>query len=229
MDPIRLFVCIALALPAGLAVSVLVGRYGTDRPIFVRGSTRPAAHRTVVLVGLTVVLFVLASWRFTDASWGEMLAYCAFFAVLLALSVIDILEYRLPDAVVLPSLVASVVIVAGVSVIDDVPARVRFALVGAAASFAVLLVAHLISPRGMGFGDVKFAALLGLAIGWQAPSVSDSFVLVLWSLMIGFGLGTLAGVVLLVSRRRNQPFPFGPFLALGAVATVLASRSLVAG
>jgi leader peptidase (prepilin peptidase)/N-methyltransferase len=229
MDTTRLLVCILLALPAGLAVNSLVGEFISDRPVFVPDDAPRATPRAIAIVALMVALFLLAAWRFTDASWAEMLAYCALFAVLVALGVIDVIEYRLPDAIVLPSLVVAVVVVTLVSVIDDSPARVRFALLGAAASFAVLLVAHVISPRGIGFGDVKFAALLGLAVGWQAPNSADAFVLVLWSLLIGFGVGTLAGVVLLVARRRNQPFPFGPFLAVGAVVTVLLSRSLVSG
>ena len=79
----------------------------------------------------------------------------------------------------------------------------------------------------MGFGDVKFAAVLGLMVGWQAGSVVDVVILVLWLFLIGFAFGTVGGLALLVVRGRNQPFPFGPFLALGTLVTVLASRAMV--
>jgi prepilin signal peptidase PulO-like enzyme (type II secretory pathway) len=52
-------------------------------------------------------------------------------------------------------------------------------------------------------------------------------ILVLWVFLIGFAFGTLGGIALLVFRGRNQPFPFGPFLAMGTLATVLLSRALV--
>lgn len=174
-----------------------------------------------------MIVYVLAGLRFADESWLELLAYLALFAVLLLLSVVDVAEYRLPDAVVLPALVAGILAVVLVSVVDGDPERIRFAGIGAVVAFVVLLAAHLVSPRGMGFGDVKLAALLGLAVGWQAVSTLDAVVLVLWMLLVGFGIGSLAGVVLWIVRKGNAPFPFGPFLALGTVITVLLSGTLV--
>lgn len=227
MDAVRVVVGILLAVPAAWAVDRASTALAVERPLF-RSATAPrVTPRTTFLGVLLVVLFALAAVRFRDSSWSEMLAYFALFAVLLLLSVVDIAEYRLPDAVVLPSILVGLVIVVFVSVVDGEPDRIRPALVGAAVAFVVLLVAHLVSPRGMGFGDVKLAALLGLAVGWQASTGIEALVLVLWMLLIGFGVGSLAGVVLWIVRRRNQPFPFGPFLALGTVVAVLLSRSLV--
>ena len=62
----------------------------------------------------------------------------------------------------------------------------------------------------MGFGDVKLAALMGLYVGWLGTTTLDAVVLVLWAMLIGFVAGSVIGVVLLVARRRNRPFPFGP-------------------
>ena len=53
-----------------------------------------------------------------------------------------------------------------ISVVDGDAELIRYALVGARVYFGFLLVAHLISPRGMGFGDVKLAAVMGLYVGW---------------------------------------------------------------
>jgi prepilin signal peptidase PulO-like enzyme (type II secretory pathway) len=63
--------------------------------------------------------------------------------------------------------------------------------------------------------------------GFQASSFLEVVFLVLWVFLIGFAVGTLGGIALLVIRGRNQPFPFGPFLAMGTLVTVLASRALV--
>jgi leader peptidase (prepilin peptidase)/N-methyltransferase len=172
-------------------------------------------------------MFVLLGWRFADASWLELLAYLAGFAALLLASAIDFTEYRLPDIVVLPTLAIGLVLVVILSMSEGESARVRYAVLGAVIAFGVLLVAHLISPQGMGFGDVKFAAVLGLMVGFQAGSSLEVVILVLWVFLIGFAVGTLGGIALLVVRGRNQPFPFGPFLAMGTFVTVLASSALV--
>ena len=232
MTAARLLVGLAVALPFAALGDRLVGRLGAERPLFarsagVRGRSGRELVRPAILMVVAVVVAVMVSWRFADAAWIELGAYAALFMVLVTLSWIDAISYRLPDVVVMPTLVVGLIVVVVASIVDDDPTRIRVALVGAAVAFAVLLVAHLISPRGMGFGDVKLAAVLGLAVGWQAGSIGEAVVGDLWLLLIGFAAGTVAGLALLVTRRRNQPFPFGPFLALGAVTTVMLSRTLL--
>ena len=227
MDTIRLLVCIVLALPCGVLISRLSETFVTERPLFQPSETPRVSQRTIVVGSLTLAMFVLLGWRFADASWLELLAYLAGFAALLLASAIDFTEYRLPDIVVLPTLAIGLVLVVILSMSEGESARVRYAVLGAVIAFGVLLVAHLISPQGMGFGDVKFAAVLGLMAGFQASSFLEVVFLVLWVFLIGFAIGTLGGIALLVIRGRNQPFPFGPFLAMGTFVTVLASRALV--
>ncbi|CAB4612619.1 unannotated protein [freshwater metagenome] len=227
MNTVRLLVCIVLAFPCGVLISRLSASFVTERPLFQPSETPRVSQRTVVLGSLTLATFVMLGWRFADASWLELLAYLAGFAALLLASAIDLTEYRLPDVVVLPTLAIGFLLVIVSSVNDDDGARVRYAFLGAVIAFGVLLIAHLISPQGMGFGDVKFAAVLGLMVGWQASSFVDVVILVLWLFLIGFAIGTVGGVALLVVRGRNQPFPFGPFLAMGTLVTVLVSRALV--
>ena len=224
---------VAVRLALVVLVSVAAGWFGAlccelvpDRLPF-RGARLTSWLRPTLVIVLCVALGLASVWRFADASFGELLVYVLWVALLVSLSAIDLEHMRLPDAMVFPGFVAAVLAVCAVSVVDGDTARIRYALVGSVVSFAVLLVAHLISPRGMGFGDVKFAAVLGLMVGWQADTVAHTLSLVLWSLLIGFGAGSVLGVVLLIARRRNQPFPFGPFLALGAAVTVLASRSII--
>jgi leader peptidase (prepilin peptidase)/N-methyltransferase len=225
----RLIVCAVVALPAGWFAGVLADRVPEREPLFRPLKPIHLGGRDLVLYVGVLVLFGLTAWRFHDGSWGQTIAYCALFAVLAALSAIDIEHYRLPDLIVLPSLVASVPIIIVLALVDGEASQIRFALIGSALYFGFLLVAHLISPRGMGFGDVKLAALMGLYVGWLGTAFIDSLVLVLWAMLIGFVVGSVVGVVLLVTRRRNRPFPFGPFLALGAVAAILISRGLLNG
>lgn len=184
-----------------------------------------------VTVAMTIVaglvLAILGWWRFRDSGPAETVLYVALFWVLLALSIIDLREYRLPDRIVLPSIAIGMVSLSLLAWSNDTFDRLQYAFIGALIYFGVLLTAHLVSPRGMGFGDVKLAVLLGLAVGWLGPNMTESVQLVLWAMLLGFISGSIAGVVLLVIRRRNVPFPFGPFLAFGTIAIVLFSAPLV--
>jgi leader peptidase (prepilin peptidase) / N-methyltransferase len=223
----RVVICVLLAIPVGWVAGVLIDRVPDKQPLFTPLLGIRLTGRYLVVHLLMIVLFAAAAVRFDDSSIGVLGCYLLLFAMLLTVSVIDIELLRLPDRIVLPTLVASLVLIPTVSVIDDVADTIRYALVGAAVYFGFLLLTHLIYPRGMGFGDVKLAAVMGLYIGWLADSTMQAVVLVLWAMLLGFVGGSVIGVVMLIARRRSQPIPFGPFLALGAVITVLASTSLV--
>ncbi|MFM8863243.1 MAG: prepilin peptidase [Acidimicrobiia bacterium] len=227
MDAPHLVVSIVLAIPMARVIERVAMRFSTSRPWFRNEPSPRLGLRTIMVTTLVVGVYVATAFRFDRSGWAEYVAYLALFAVLVLLSIIDIGEYRLPDVIVLPAIALGAVIVVVVSLLDDDPDRIGHALIGAAVAFVVLLAAHLVSPQGMGFGDVKFALLLGLAVGWQAGTMIESLILVLWMLLIGFGVGSLVGVVLWIVRRRNAPFPFGPFLAIGTFVTVMVSGSLV--
>ena len=94
----------------------------------------------------------------------------------------------------------------------------------AAAVGAFFLLLALISPRGMGLGDVKLAPTLGLALGWL------SWGTVAVGVFAGFLLGGLAGVgaILLLGLTRKSLLPFGPWLVAGALLGVLAGADVAA-
>ena len=136
-------------------------------------------------------------------------AVLAFFAaVLVVLSVIDLRTRRLPNWIVLPA--AAVVLAAQIAVS---PGHWYEWILGALGAFSFLLVAALISPKGMGMGDVKLALLLGAALGWAvAPA-----------LFIGLSAAALAGLVLIARggwAARKTAVPLGPFLALGGLVAL---------
>lgn len=156
------------------------------------------------------------------SSAARTAGYLLLFGVLIAVSVIDVQQMRIPDVIVLPALVTSIALVVVVSLAEGRPRDIAIAAVGAGLYFGFLLFVHLVYPRGMGFGDVKLAALMGLYLGWLGSSWIESVALVLWAMLIGFVAGSAVGIVLLVIRRRNEPMPFAPFLALGTIVVVLA-------
>jgi leader peptidase (prepilin peptidase) / N-methyltransferase len=167
------------------------------------------------------VLWVAAGVTF-GADW-VLVPYLFLFSVLLSQSVIDLELYRLLDRITFPALLTSVVALALVATTDDDPrARIVGALIGGVGYFVFLLIPALISPKGMGLGDVKLAALMGLYLGYLDP------MLVFPAVLIACVLGIAAGAVLFFVRgRASRAFPFGPWLALGCVIAICLHGSLI--
>lgn len=84
----------------------------------------------------------------------------------------------------------------------------------------LLLLIALVSGGGMGGGDIKFAAALGLCFGWQYLFLI---------LFLSFIFGGIGGVLLLVLKIKSRKdfIPFGPFIALGALFTLLYGNTMI--
>lgn len=133
-------------------------------------------------------------------------------AVAPELTRIDLAERRLPNRLVVPGIGIGVLAAAGswatTGTVPLVP------LVAGAAYFGMLFVVAL--PGGMGMGDVKLAAALGLA----SPTVTIAVA----SPLFAFLLGGVVALVVLILRGRGARIPFGPFLLAGyAGALVVAA------
>jgi leader peptidase (prepilin peptidase)/N-methyltransferase len=161
------------------------------------------------------VLFAAVGARFAH-SWA-LPAFLVLAGALVALSIIDLEHFILPNRIIYPVDITLVVLLAAASAVEHDWGAFGRALAGGAAAFAVFFVIHLVSPRGMGFGDVRLSFLLGLALGWLGWGE------VAGGLFAGFLYGALIGVALIAVkvRGRKQQIPFGPFLALGAMTFVL--------
>jgi leader peptidase (prepilin peptidase)/N-methyltransferase len=230
-------ICAVASLPVGWFAGALLDCYPADddsaedvitnrqvlplRPLpGVRLRGAYLALQLVMLVG-----FVGMGVRFESAPVLVIVGYLVLTAMLVTVSAIDIQCYRLPDRIVLPSLAVSVVLVVVESLRAGASSRIEYAATGALVYFGFLLVVHLISPNGMGFGDVKLAAVMGLYAGWLATDYTGVVVLVLWCMIVGFVAGLIIGLVLFVRRGRSRHIPFGPFLSLGCIVVVFwASR-----
>jgi leader peptidase (prepilin peptidase)/N-methyltransferase len=95
-----------------------------------------------------------------------------------------------------------------------VPVR---AAAGATIAGGLYLLVWLISRGGFGFGDVRFALLLG------AAAAADSWALLWWTLLLGTVVGGLVGVLRL-ARGRREAFPYAPSMLLGAYAACLVAK-----
>jgi leader peptidase (prepilin peptidase) / N-methyltransferase len=145
------------------------------------------------------------------------IALVALAPVAVVASAIDVRWHRLPDRLTLGATVVlggSVLVTAAAT--GD-PALVLRAAAGAVLLGGLLLLVHLVSPRGMGFGDVKLGVPLGLALG--AASLADVVAAVLVASVVGAGAGL---VVLARHRDRARAFAFGPCLCAGALLVLLA-------
>jgi len=193
-----------------------------------RGSGERLPRRWLGVELLTATVFALLGARYgAHLVVGPLLLLGA---SLVAVSVIDLQVLRIPDRITFPTLAASVPLVVVVSARSDAIDSVNGALLGAVAYFLALLIPHLIYPRGMGFGDVKLALVMGLYLGWlgwtEVHPVGGPVQLVLYALMLGCALGVVFGVLSALITRRRGEFPFGPALALGCLIVVLFAADL---
>ena len=157
-------------------------------------------------------------WRF---GWSPPLgAYLVFGAAATAVSATDIAARRVPDRAVLAALLPGAALLALASGLDATwwpLARAGIAMVVLAGFYLALGLAF---PSGMGMGDVKWAAVTGLFLGWIS-----------WSAVATATLLAFAGAALIVTvrhvaapRQRRAVVAMAPFMAAGALATMLVAR-----
>ena len=161
------------------------------------------------------VLFAAVAARF-GASW-ELPAYLVLAAALLAISLIDLEHFIVPDRITAPLTVSALALLGLAAVAEANGWRFGRALLGGLAYFAFLLFLNILYPKGMGMGDVKLAFSLGLYLGWLGWGQ------VFLGGFLAFLLGAGVGLALIATKikSRKDVVPFGPFLAVGAVLTVL--------
>jgi leader peptidase (prepilin peptidase)/N-methyltransferase len=186
--------------------------------LWLRGRCRYCGDRIPVrglLVEIaTAAVFGFFAWHFgLGIQLGIALVYVSMFIVIF---VVDLEHLIIPNRVVYPGMVVALMFSGlwagfegfwpGVGIVN--------ALLGGAVGLALMLAPFLLFRDGLGMGDVKLAALMGLACG---------FPLVLVALMLGILYGGLVAVMLLLFgvKGRKEAIPFGPFLAGGAVLTLL--------
>jgi leader peptidase (prepilin peptidase) / N-methyltransferase len=177
----------------------------------------PVRHPLVELA-MGLLWFVVALRLTAEGLGWAVPAYLALAFVCLVLAMIDAATRLLPNRITYPAfpVVAGLLLVASLGVGDL--GRLGRALLAAAAVGGFFFLLALVSPRGMGLGDVKLAATLGLALGWL------SWGAVAVGVFAAFLLGGLAGLggMLALGRSRKSLLPFGPWLVAGALLGVLA-------
>ncbi|MFE5106226.1 prepilin peptidase [Streptomyces sp. NPDC056663] len=147
----------------------------------------------------------------------ELAVWLLLAPVAVLLATIDRRVHRLPDRLTLPLAGAAVVLLGGVALLPEHAGSWLSALLGGLALGGFYFLLFLINPNGMGFGDVKLALSLGVALGWYGWAV------VFAGGFAGFVLGAVYGFGLVILRRagRKTGIPFGPFMIAGALLGIL--------
>ncbi len=180
----------------------------------------------ITAVPLVVEIVTGAGYAAMAARFGwhvELAAFLVLTSALVVLSVIDLRTHRLPRQVIYIAAALGAPILVVAALIDDEPERLLWAGVGAAGAVAFFLALYLGWKGAMGDGDVRLAGLLGLFLGWIGPMHVPV------GLFLGFLAGALAGVAAMARGKggRKTMLPFGPFMAVGAFATIIWGRQLI--
>ena len=150
---------------------------------------------------------------------GAMIFYAALFIVVF---MVDLEKGVILNKVVYPAMAIAFIL----SVLEiqlELPQSVLFqwpvegianVAMGGGVGFLFFFVLAVASRGGMGWGDVKLAGLIGLATG---------FPMVLVAIVLGAGLGAIIGAILMVTKKkgRKSPIPFGPFLSVATMVTLI--------
>lgn len=196
-----------------------------------RGRCRSCGARISLRVPLVEVLsgllFFLAFWRFgLTPQFGVTVFWSGVFLVIMF---IDFERQLILNEVTLPAAVVAIVILGLDSALPAAgilgnlgmmwEPSILSGVAGGATGLFFFLVVLIIAPRGMGMGDVKLAGLIGLAVGFPLVSVA---------LLVGILAGGAVAVVLLLLRLkgRKDAVPYGTFLAIGPIVTLLWGREI---
>lgn len=187
--------------------------------LLLRGRCRHCRHpispRYPAIEALTASLFLVLALRFGASP--DLPAMWLLAATLVAISAIDLELYIVPKRVVYMALLGSGLLLSLAAATDGSWRRLWEAAAGSAIAFLALFLIHLVSPRGMGFGDVRLAGLLGVFLGWMGLEE------VAVGLFLSFLLGAVFGIALIVfaGRGRRSKLPFAPFLSTGCLGGVI--------
>jgi len=184
--------------------------------LWLRGRCRycraPIPLRLPIVEGMTGLLFAFLYWKFgLGLELGISLVYACLLTVIF---VIDLENQLVLDKVIYPGMALALAFSffwPGLGVLSS--------LAGGALGLAAMALPFIIYRRGMGMGDVKLGALIGLMSGYPLVVIA-----LLLSVITG---GLVAGSLLAFKiKKRSDPIPFAPFLATSAMVTLLWGQAI---
>ncbi|NLJ41899.1 MAG: prepilin peptidase [Clostridiales bacterium] len=185
--------------------------------IFLRGKCKYCQAKISITYPLiefiTPVLYLLLYYTY-GISW-DLLVYALVISILIIITFIDIEHFIIPNALVLAGLIIGILsLIIGVSPIEWVDALLGLILGGGAILITAILAKLILKKDGMGGGDIKLMAMIGLFMGWRQTGI-----ILLLSVYISF----IFIIVMLIfkTKKTGEYLPFGPFIALATVISIL--------
>lgn len=177
---------------------------------------------------LNAVLYVIILWRFGPQFSGVLLIYFIFVSSLIIITFIDLEHQIIPNVITLPGIVLSLIF--GSMILPDpfsigdplrFNASIAGILLGGGLFYAIgVLGTAVFKKEAMGGGDIKMMAMIGGFLGWKG---------VVLTTFLGSLLGSIVGISLIMikGRKWGSKIPFGPYLAFGAIVTLLLGQKLL--
>lgn len=179
-------------------------------------------RRPAVVTAWCVLAAALAVWA--RGAQPDVLAAVVLAVAGVLLAVEDFARHRLPNAVMQPTAVALVLLLAVAALLDGAWSGLLRGILAAVVCGGLYLLLALARPTGLGLGDVKLGALLGLWLGWLGWQA------VVVGVLAGFVVGGVVGLALIAVRRadRRSAIAFGPWMLLGAaIATAVPTGAVL--
>jgi leader peptidase (prepilin peptidase)/N-methyltransferase len=177
--------------------------------------------RYPLVEGMNALLYLLVFNRF-GMGW-HLPVYLAFVSSLVVITFIDLDFQIIPNSITLPGI--PIGLLAGSFLLPDPFMRadnlgLAASVIGAIGGFGFFWAVAVLSRGGMGGGDVKMMGMVGALLGWKAVFLTT---------FLGSLAGSVVGVLMIIfkGKGRKSKIPFGPFLAFGAVVTLLVGQEIL--
>jgi len=150
----------------------------------------------------------------------QSLIYIILSSALIIIAFIDLNKQVIPEVISLPGMVIGLILSFFVPYISFINSALGVVIGGGIILIIGVAGSAIFKKEAMGGGDVKLAAMIGAFLGWRY---------IIISLFLGFFLGALAGIILILSKikSRDDVVPFGPFIVLGSFITLLWGEKII--
>jgi leader peptidase (prepilin peptidase)/N-methyltransferase len=207
--------------------------------LFLRGKCRyckgKISPRYMIVELLTACIFAFILYRslnlykFPHDIFLFLIKGCIFASFLIVISIIDFQFMLIPNKVVYPGLAVGFLFAIYETIIKRNKDIIISDVLGAVAGAVIILLIALLGTyafkkEAMGMGDISLMAMIGMFVGfWQRSGMIGFIIPVILTIILGSILGSVIGLILILLKRKksDSQIPFGPFLSIGGLITIL--------